>query len=204
VEAIGLVGSVLGIGFVSGLNLYLTVFALGLAIRLGWIPVPPEAAELNALANTWVLTAAAVVFTIEFFADKIKWIDSIWDAIHTVIRPLGAAYLAYALCAETDPTYEIVLIILCGGLALASHTTKASVRGVANMSPEPFSNIVLSLLEDILALIGLVLAFVLPVVMIVFVCVFLVVFLWLLPRIFRLVRRQFQFIARLIQRSEPI
>ncbi len=153
--AIQLIGSTMGLSFVAGLRLYATILALGLAIRFHWF-VPGGGQEaLLVLAHPAVLVSAGVAYFAEFFADKIPWIDSMWDTVHSVIRPLGAAVLAAAALGHMNPALKLTLIILSGSVALASHSSKAATRLVVNQSPEPFTNIGLSLLGDTLAPLGI-------------------------------------------------
>lgn len=186
-SVIQLLGSTLGLGLVSGINLYATVLVVGLGIRTGLIVLRPELHQLEVLANPIVIAVAGVIFIVEFLADKIKWIDSIWDAIHTFIRPLGAALVGAMALGETSPA-AVVVALLCGGVALSGHSTKAGVRLLVNHSPEPFSNIGLSLVEDGLVVVGTYVAIQHPYLMLTIVTVFLVAFFWFAPKAFRLVR----------------
>jgi hypothetical protein len=139
-------GRTLGFSFAAGVNLYATVALLGLASRYGWVSLPPQ---YQAFDNDWVIGAALVMYAIEFFADKIPYVDSIWDMIHTAIRPIGGAVIALTTLGDASPTMEALVMLLGGAVATSSHLTKTSTRAVANTSPEPFSNWVLSLSEDI-------------------------------------------------------
>ena len=146
VELLGLAASV---SLLSGWRLYLTVFATGLAMHFGYVDLPENLKMLEALANPWVIGTAGVGAVAEFFADKILWLDSIWDGLNTLIRPLGGALLALAVVDAGDPVWQVVVFLLGGGAAFASHATKATARAAVNTSPEPVSNIVLSALEDV-------------------------------------------------------
>ena len=137
------------------MNLYLTVLVTGLALHFHWVILPSPLAGLEVLAHPSIITIAAVLYAIEFFADKIPWVDSAWDALHTLIRPIGAAALAIAAMGDAHPAFEVVAALLAGGMAFSSHTAKAGTRLAANTSPEPFTNIALSLVEDGLVLGGL-------------------------------------------------
>jgi hypothetical protein len=140
-------GRTLGFAFAAGVNLYATVAILGLAARYGWVDLPAQYQIFN---NDVVIGVAIVLYVIEFFADKIPYVDTLWDMIHTVIRPIGGALIAVATLGDTSPTVE-GLVALAGGLVAAgSHLTKTSTRAMANASPEPFSNWILSLGEDLL------------------------------------------------------
>ena len=143
-----LIGLAASLSLLAGWRLYATVLAAGLAMRFGWIDAPAHTG-LGILASYPVLGAAAVGTLAEFFADKIAWVDSVWDAVHTFIRPLGGALVAAAVIDPNDPTAQVLTLLLGGGAALLTHTAKASTRAVVNASPEPFSNIALSAGEDV-------------------------------------------------------
>ncbi len=146
VEILGVAGS---LSLLAGWRLYLTILATGSAMHFGLLPLPEHLAALQVLANPWILGIAAVGTLAEFLADKVAWIDSIWDMIHSVIRPLGGALLALALVDASDPTWQVIAFLLGGGGALLSHGAKATTRAVVNISPEPFSNAVVSIGEDV-------------------------------------------------------
>ncbi|KTE32049.1 MULTISPECIES: DUF4126 domain-containing protein [unclassified Sphingopyxis] len=146
VEILGVAGS---LSLLAGWRLYLTILATGIAMHFGWLPLPEHLQALQILANPWVLGVAGVGTLAEFLADKIAWVDSAWDAVHTVIRPLGGALLALALVDSSDPAWQVVAFLLGGGGALVSHGAKATTRAVVNASPEPFSNVVVSTGEDV-------------------------------------------------------
>ena len=134
-------GSILASGWASGINLYGTVFLLGLANRLDWASTPP------ALGETWVLVLSGLLYAVEFVVDKIPWLDSLWDAIHTAIRPIGGAIVG-AVIARDIGEPEALSALLGGGFSLTAHSAKASTRAAVNLSPEPFTNIGLSVVED--------------------------------------------------------
>ncbi len=146
VELLGLAASV---SLLSGWRLYLTVFATGIAMWSGYIDLPENLKMLEALANPWVIGIAGIGAVAEFFADKVAWLDSRWDGLHTLIRPVGGALLALAVIDSSDPTWQIIAFLLGGGAALASHATKAGARAAVNTSPEPVSNIIVSTTEDV-------------------------------------------------------
>jgi hypothetical protein len=146
IEILGVASSV---SLLAGWRMYLCVFATGLAMKFGWIAPPQHLASLSVLANSWVLGAAGLAMTAEFFADKVAWLDSLWDGVHTAIRPIGGALLALALVDASDPTWQVITLLLGGGATLASHAAKAGTRAVVNASPEPFSNIAVSTGEDV-------------------------------------------------------
>lgn len=145
-EILGVAGS---LSLLAGWRLYLTILATGIAMHFGWLPLPEHLKALQILANPWVLSVAAVGTLAEFLADKVAWIDSAWDAVHGIIRPLGGALLALALVDASDPTWQVVAFLLGGGGALLSHGAKATTRAVVNISPEPFSNAAVSTGEDV-------------------------------------------------------
>ena len=145
-EIIGIAGSV---SLLAGWRLYLSIFATGLAMRLGALPLPEHLQSLDALANPWVMGAAAIAALAEFFADKVMWLDSAWDAVHTFVRPVGGALLALAIVDPSDPATQVVAFLLGGGAALTAHAGKAGARGVVNTSPEPVSNVAISTVEDV-------------------------------------------------------
>ena len=144
-EIIGIAGSV---SLLAGWRLYLSIFATGLAMRLGALPLPEHLQSLDALANPWVMGAAAIAALAEFFADKVMWLDSAWDAVHTFVRPVGGALLALAIVDPSDPATQVVAFLLGGGAAFTAHAGKAGARGVVNTSPEPVSNVAVSTVED--------------------------------------------------------
>jgi hypothetical protein len=178
------------LGFTSGIRLYLVLFAVGLAGYMQWVPLP---AGLQLLAHPWVLGASGLMMAIEFFADKIPALDSLWDTVHTLIRiPAGAA-LAAALFGGDSATWATVAALLGGSLAATSHFTKAGSRALINTSPEPFSNVAASTAEDVLAggLLLLVLAY--PWVAAGIVLLLVLLAIWLLPKLVR-------FVVRLLRR----
>jgi hypothetical protein len=141
-------GFALGTSFASGLNLYATVAAAGLFQRFGIIQLPDT---LQVLASPFVLAIAVVLFVVEFIADKIPYVDSVWDVVHTFIRPPAAALISYSAFGHVPEEWKITAALLAGGVALTSHGAKATTRAAANTSPEPISNWTLSALEDVLA-----------------------------------------------------
>ena len=186
IETLGLA---LGAGFSSGLNLYATVATLGLLQRFGVLRLPPS---LDVLSHTWVLALAIVLYLIEFFADKIPYFDTIWDAVHTFIRPPAAALLAFSAAGNAPTEWRWGAALLAGGVALTSHGTKASTRAAVNTSPEPFSNWILSFGEDLLAVWLSWMATVHPLATVVIVAGLLVLSVFLLYYLFRFARRAFR------------
>ncbi|MEZ5308411.1 MAG: DUF4126 domain-containing protein [Pyrinomonadaceae bacterium] len=179
----------LGSAWTSGINLYATVSVLGLLQKFTSVELP---GGLEILDNWWIIGFAGGLYLVEFVADKVPYVDSVWDVVHTFVRVPAGAVIAWSATSNMDPTVVVVATLLGGGLALSSHGTKAAVRGVANMSPEPVSNWVLSLSEDVLAFGGTLLAVFLPVVIAIFLILFGIAFLWFAPKVFRAIRRMLQ------------
>lgn len=146
VELLATLGRTLGFSFAAGINLYATVAILGLAKRYSWVALPEQ---FQVFDNDIVIAAAIALYLIEFVADKIPWVDTVWDAVHTAIRPIGGAVIAVATLGEASPTMQGLVALLGGSLAAGTHLTKAGTRAAANTSPEPFSNWFLSLAEDV-------------------------------------------------------
>jgi hypothetical protein len=182
-------GFMLGTSFASGLNLYATVAALGLLDRFDLVDLP---ASLEILSNPIVLVVATALYVVEFVADKIPYVDNIWDVVHTFIRPPAAALLGYAAIGNVPESWRVAAALLAGTVALTSHGTKASTRVAVNASPEPFSNSVVSLGEDGLALFLAWLAAAHPLVAVVIVTVLLALSTFLIYKLFGLVLRTFQ------------
>ncbi len=187
-ETLSLVGSVMGLGLASGVRLYATMLAVGLGLRFGIFDLHPGIERLRILSNDWVLAAVGLAYLIEFFADKVPWLDSLWDSVHTLIRPLGAAMMSATALGSLNPEARWALAVASGGVALAGHSTKAGTRLAANHSPEPFSNIFLSLFGDVLVFSGAWLAIQHPIAMLAVVIAFLTAFLWIGPKVFRLLK----------------
>ena len=144
-EALATLGRTMGFSLAAGVNLYATVAILGLASKYGWVQLPEQ---FKVFDNAWIIGIAAVLYAIEFVADKIPWVDSIWDSVHTLIRPVGGALIAVASMGDHSPVVTGLIALLGGTVAAGSHATKAGTRVAANASPEPFSNWFLSLGED--------------------------------------------------------
>ena len=197
-ETLSPVASALGLGMLAGIRLYTTVLVVGLLLRFGRFPLPPAWHRASVLADTRVLVVAGIACAIEFFADKIPWVDSAWDSIHTVIRPIGAALLASSLFSNLDPVYQVLLLLLAGGVAFTGHSAKATVRLAVNHSPEPFSNIALSLAEDASVAGGLYMLVKHPWVLAGIALAFLGLSAWLGPRIYRALRAECAAVAALL------
>jgi hypothetical protein len=149
VTAVELIALAASTSLLAGWRLYLVTLVTGLAMRFGWIDPPDHLHALDALASWWVIGAAGIGTLAEFFADKIAWVDSAWDTIHSVIRPLGGALLSLAIVDAADPGWQAASFLLGGGAALLAHAGKAGARTLVNASPEPFSNIAVSTAEDV-------------------------------------------------------
>ena len=148
-NAIELIALASSVSLLAGWRLYLVTFATGLAMKLGWVDLPERLQALDVLANNWVIGIAAAGAIAEFFADKVAWVDSAWDAIHSFIRPIGGALLSLAIIDAGDPAWQVASFLLGGGAAFLAHAGKAGARTMVNASPEPFSNVVVSTAEDV-------------------------------------------------------
>lgn len=188
-EVIAQLGSLLGLSFISGINLYATVAVVGISTRFDLIQGLPPGFEV--LANDAVIFVALLLYFVEFFMDKIQGLDSLWDSLHTIIRPLGGALIALMQVGEASLAVEVIVFMLGASLASAAHITKAGTRLVVNTSPEPFSNILLSLVEDI-GVVGLsFLTMAYPKLSFFLTLIFLVLILLFLPLLFRVIRMLF-------------
>ena len=187
-EILGIAGSV---SLLSGWRLYLCVLATGLAMQFGALPLPAHLHSLQVLANPWVMGAAGVAALLEFFADKVAWLDTVWDTIHTLIRPLGGALLALAVLDPADPATQAIAFILGGGATLLAHGGKAGARAVVNTSPEPFTNVAVSTTEDLVTGGLLYLAYTNPALAGLVAAGLLILAIWLLLLARRLLRRIF-------------
>ncbi|MES2001474.1 MAG: DUF4126 domain-containing protein [Pseudomonadota bacterium] len=133
----------------AGWRLYLVTLVTGLAMHFGWIALPDHLHQLDVIGSWWVIGAAGIGTLAEFFADKIAWVDSAWDAIHSFIRPLGGALLSLAIVDSSDTGWQVASFLLGGGAAFLAHAGKAGARTLVNASPEPFSNVIVSTAEDV-------------------------------------------------------
>ena len=184
-ERLNLLAVALGLACLAGINLYLTVFVTGLAIHFHWITLAAQYQSLEVLGNPSIITIAGVLYFLEFFADKVPWLDSAWDAVHTVIRPIGGALLAIQVLGHPSPVFTVIVGLLAGSTSLVVHTAKAATRLTANTSPEPFSNLGLSLGEDAAVLGGLALIHFNPLVALLIFLLGIAAFLYFAPRILR-------------------
>ncbi|HWP99480.1 MAG TPA: DUF4126 domain-containing protein [Vicinamibacterales bacterium] len=186
-DTLAALGRTLGFSFAAGINLYATIAVLGLAARYDWVALPPQ---YEAFAHPWIIGAALALYAVEFVADKVPWVDTLWDALHTVVRPLGGALIAVTALGEASPAVEALVALLGGTVAAGTHLTKAGARVAANTSPEPLSNWTLSLGEDLLVVALGLLALQHPVAALAVVVALLVVIALLLTTIVRLARRR--------------
>lgn len=176
----------LGASWVSGIRLYAAVAILGLLGRFANLKLP---GELDVVTNGWVIGVALFLFVVEFIADKIPVVDSVWDVIHTFIRIPAGAIIAATAFGDFDRSVQVIALLVGGGLALSSHGTKAATRALINTSPEPVSNFVASLAEDILVVVVILLAVFLPIVVFFLIGAGLAFSLWILPRVIRFFRQ---------------
>ena len=184
----------MGVAWASGINLYAAIVTLGLLSYNDQINLPPD---LEIVANPLVIGAAGLMYAVEFFADKIPGVDSAWDGIHTFIRIPAGALLAAAAIGDVTPAMEIAAGIVGGGLATSTHATKAGSRVLINTSPEPFSNWGASVGEDVSVIGGIWLCLNHPVLFLVMLVVFIGLMIWLLPKIWKGIKKVFQFIFNL-------
>lgn len=184
-EILATLGRTLGFSLAAGVNLYATVAVLGLAARYGWVQLPEQFQVFN---NPWVIGVAGALYVIEFVADKIPWVDSIWDAIHTVIRPVGGALVAVAALGEASPAVMGMIALLGGTVAAGSHMTKAGTRVAINTSPEPFTNWIVSLAEDVFVIGLSLLTLKFPLLALLVSATLLVMIAWLARRLWKWLR----------------
>jgi hypothetical protein len=190
----------MGASWVSGIRLYASVAALGLLGRFANLELP---GELQVLTSWWIIGIALALFVVEFIADKIPVVDSVWDVVHTFIRIPAGAVLAATAFGDFDRTVQVMAFLLGGGLALSAHGTKAATRAIVNTSPEPVSNIVVSLTEDVVALVSIMLAVFLPVVLFFVIAAGLIFSALVLPRIFRFFRQVLRSVRGFFRPSDP-
>ena len=190
----------MGTAWTSGINLYATVAALGIANRLELIHLPQN---LEVLSHPGVIAIACIMYLIEFFADKVPYLDTGWDALHTFIRVPAGAILAARSLGDMSPALELMALLAGGSIALVAHGTKATTRLAINASPEPFSNWVASVAEDVTVFGGIWLMFNHPVIMLIVVLVFLVATAWITPKIYRLAKRGFHALRNKMRGIKP-
>jgi Domain of unknown function (DUF4126) len=197
IEALSLA---MGTAWTSGINLYATVAALGIAGRSEMIHLPPE---LQVLTHPAVIAIACVMYVIEFFADKVPYVDSGWDVLHTFIRVPAGAILAAKSLGDMNPALELAVLLAGGTVALAAHGTKATVRLAINTSPEPFSNWAASFAEDVTVLGSIWMVFNHPILMLILVVSFMALVVWLVPKLFHLAKRGFQALRDRLRGVKP-
>jgi len=200
VELIALASSV---SLLAGWRLYLVTLVTGLAMKFGWIALPEQLHALDILASNWIIAIAALGTLAEFFADKIAWVDSAWDAIHSVIRPLGGALLSMAIIDSGDPAWQVASFLLGGAAAFTAHAGKAGARALVNASPEPFSNVVVSTAEDVTTAGLLALAIANPIAAALIAAILVISSLWLVLAARRALQRLIAGGRRLTRPIEP-
>jgi len=189
----------MGVAWASGINLYAAICTLGLLGATGNINLPPD---LMVLGNPVVIVAAGIMYVVEFMADKVPGVDTTWDSVHTFIRIPAGALLAAGAVGDVNAPLAVAAGILGGGLAAGSHMAKAGTRVMINTSPEPFTNWFASLGEDVAVIAGLFVALHHPVVFLLLLAVFIILLVWLLPKLWRAIKKVFAFIGKLFDRRE--
>jgi hypothetical protein len=187
--AVELVALASTVSLLAGWRLYLVTFAVGLAMKFGWVALPDQLRALDVIANNWIIGIAGLGALAEFFADKIAWVDSAWDAVHSVVRPIGGALLSLAIVDSGDPAWQVGSFLLGGGAAFLAHAGKAGARAMVNASPEPFSNVVVSTGEDLATGGLLALAIANPIAAALVAVILVLLSLWLVLAARRLLRR---------------
>lgn len=198
-ETVSLIAATMGVAWASGINLYATVFVLGLLGNMGSIDLPPQ---LELVQNPGVMIAAGLMYLVEFFMDKVPGVDTAWDALHSFIRIPAGALLAAGMISPVSPAAEFVGLLLGGGLAAGTHFTKAGTRVMINTSPEPFSNWAASITEDVAVVAGLWTALNHPVLFLVLLAGFIALMIWLLPKLWRAIKKVFCVIRGWFRRPE--
>ena len=187
--AVQLIALASTVSLLAGWRLYLVTFVVGLGMKFGWIALPQQLHGLDVLANSWIIGIAGIGTLAEFFADKIAWVDSLWDAIHSVVRPIGGALLSMAIIDGGDPAWQVGSFLLGGGAAFLAHAGKAGARALVNASPEPLSNVIVSTGEDLTTagLLGLAIAN--PIAAALIALILVILSLWLVLSARRLLKR---------------
>ena len=188
-DALELIALASSVSLLAGWRLYLITFATGLAMKFGWIDLPERLQALDVIASSWVIGIAGVGALAEFFADKVAWVDSLWDGVHAFIRPLGGALLSLAVIDAGDPVWQVTSFLLGGGAAFAAHAGKAGTRSVVNVSPEPVSNILVSTAEDVATGGLFALALANPIVAAVIILILVALSLWMMLKARRFLKR---------------
>ncbi len=192
-EIFNSIGLLLGGSWASGINLYMSMAGLGIANRLEWITLPEN---LQILSNPIVIIVSLTLFGIEFVADKIPYVDSLWDFVHTFIRPVATSVLGYTAMADSGMIIQLLIAFLTGTISLESHLTKATSRAVINASPEPVTNSIASVTEDVTVAGTLYLIICHPVVATVLVVIFIIIAFWFLKKMFKFLKKVFDFSGR--------
>lgn len=199
-DVVSIIALSMGAAWASGINLYATIFMLGYMGSTGQMDLPPE---LMVVTDPMVMFAAGVMYCVEFFADKIPGVDSGWDGIHTFIRIPAGAMLAAGAVGDISPAVELSAAILGGSLAAGSHLTKSGSRLLINTSPEPASNWTASVSEDLMVIAGLWTALNHPVVFLILLALFIVMMIWLLPKLWRVIKRVARRVGSWLKLCEP-
>jgi hypothetical protein len=186
IELIALAAST---SLLAGWRLYLVTLVTGLAMKFGYVALPEQLQALDVIANNWVIGIAAVGTFAEFFADKIAWVDSAWDGVHAFIRPLGGALLSLAIVDAGDPAWQVASFLAGGGAALVAHAGKAGARALVNASPEPYSNVAVSTMEDVATGGLLALAIANPIAAAIIAAILVFLSVWLVLKARRAIRR---------------
>ena len=188
-DAIELIALASSVSLLAGWRLYLVPFVTGLAMKFGWIDLPDQLEALDVLASNWIIAIAGAGAVAEFFADKIAWVDSAWDAVHGFVRPIGGALLSLAIVDAGDPGWQVASFLLGGAAAFTAHAGKAGARTVVNASPEPFSNVVVSTGEDVATAGLLALAIANPIAAALIALILVILSLWLALAARRMLKR---------------
>jgi len=189
----------MGVAWASGINLYAAILVLGVLGSTGNISLPPD---LMILTDPLIITAAGVMYAVEFFADKIPGVDTGWDTIHTFIRIPVGALLAAAAVGEVNPPVAIAAALIGGGVTASTHATKSGARVLINTSPEPVTNWITSLGEDLAVIAGLWTALHYPSIFIIFLVIFIILLAWLLPKIWKGIKKIFATLADLFKSKQ--
>ena len=184
----------MGVAWASGINLYATLVAIGVMSNMGYVELPPD---LQVVGDPLVIAAAGFMYVVEFFADKIPGVDTGWDTLHTLVRIPAGALLAAGAVGEVGAGAEIAAAIVGGSIAAGTHFTKAGTRVLINTSPEPFSNWGASISEDIAVFAGLWAALQHPVLFLVLLILFILLMIWVLPKLFRAIKKVIRFFINL-------
>lgn len=203
-SAVQLIALASTVSLLAGWRLYLVTFVVGLGMKLGWLALPAQLHGLDVLASNWIIGIAAVGAVAEFFADKISWVDSVWDTVHTIVRPIGGALLSMAIIDGNSATWQVGSLLLGGSAALLAHAGKAGTRSLINVSPEPFSNVAVSTGEDVTTIGLLALAMSHPVASTAIALVLVILSLWLIVAARRAVRSLLRLSRREAAEAESI